>query len=288
MTKLPSAFFTLFLLLLLVSAHNVPDENLYPLGGLCLQDNTYLFSAPRTDSEYELAGYLTPVSVEDMVSGGGFDWYLVKYKNNLYYTFTNCVETDRNKFLSLSNFQACIQNRTFLIRSLSTGLVYYKEPIRLPIQYMELYSDLKVFQKSMGNYLEVSVGGVDVTGFLYGLYDTHDRKWRLRFDNRANQNVIALSPDGKYAAVDSGTGASIRNLDVFNLSTGKREFTSDYNAAVRPLWKTNMLIFFRNYGRYARGLPALDKTSQRVYAQKCVFANGTSSALDFYTNVFTE
>lgn len=287
MARSSTILFLLYCSVFLVSAHNAPQET-FPLSGLCRQDNTYLFTAPRTDSDYELAGYLTPVTVEDQISSKGMEWYLVKYKENLYYTFTNCVETDKKNFLLLSNFQAVIQDKVFLIRSLNTGLVFYKEPIRLPIQYMELYSDLKVVQKIGRDYLEVSVGGVDVTGFIYGLYDIRNRKWRLRFDNKANQNVMSYSQDGKYAAVDSGTSASVRNLDIFNLSNGKREFSSEYAASLRPYWSSNRFYFYQYAGNFVKGLPPLDKSSQQQYAQKFSFFQGCLERLNEYTNIYLE
>lgn len=279
-------FLGLFCILLL-SGHKFAEMN-YPVTGLAKQDNTCLFTAPRFNADFELISYLTPVTVEDALSNKAGDWLLVKYRDDLFYTPPESIETDRKNFLTLSNYQAGIKDRTFFIRSLNTGLVFYKEPIRLPTQYMELYDDLKVFQKNDLNFLEVSVGGVDVTGFIYGLYDIKDRKWRLRFDNRANQNVLCYSPDRKYAVVDSGTAAGTRRLDVFNLASGKNEFGSDYETAIRPYWSLGKLYFYRRAGYFVKGLPVLDKNKQNIYARKSSFGQGKAETLEEYTNIFTE
>ncbi len=194
------------------------------------------------------------------------------------------IEGDNQSY----NLKAFLDENILYIKSGDSKTIYYKEKISIPEGYEILFKDLKLTQNYEDKYLVVSIGGIDVTIFVFGLFDCQNKKWAFRFDNEDNTSIMMMSYDKRYIFLDTGTSAGGRGLNAFDLKTGHHVLNSGYQTIVDPYWNGDKLIYYRYAGKKVEGLPELPADDNKIYIQKTYFEKGIEIRTEEYTNSIEE
>lgn len=125
------------------------------------------------------------------------------------------------------------------------------------------------------------------------IYDLEKNSIATRLaKNLDNPSLLSISPSQNYMILDTGTAASVRNLQILNLITGNIIFRTSYTPVFKPVWiKENTITFYVPYGAKAPGKPRLlDKGdgTPNSYIQKIIWENGKVIKTKEFEAVYSE
>lgn len=86
-------------------------------------------------------------------------------------------------------------------------------------------------------------------------------------------SILGLSPDGKYLAFDSGTGADYRDIIIFSFEKREIVFNETVLNSLQGKWKSEgLFVIYKNLGKEVEGKPILD--GLKVYAEEFIWKDG--------------